>query len=129
MKLYLGGDVSKGYADWVILSEKKQTVLENFQLDDTYAGHCKLYSTLEAYFDKHSGLEMYAAVESTGGYENNWFNTLKSYQKVFNLKVARINPLGVNYNRRAGMKRNVTDAISAVSIAEYMINHPENIIL
>lgn len=127
MKLYLGGDVSKGYADWVILSEKKQTVLENFQLDDTYAGHCKLYSALEAYFGKHLGLEMYAAVESTGGYENNWYNTLKSYQKVFNLKVVRINPLGVNYNRKASMKRNVTDAISAVSIAEYMINHPENI--
>ena len=127
MKLYLGGDVSKGYADWVILSEKKQTVLENFQLDDTYAGHCKLYSALEAYFGKHLGLEMYAAVESTGGYENNWYNTLKSYQKVFNLKVVRINPLGVNYNRRASMKRNVTDAISAVSIAEYMINHHENI--
>ncbi len=71
---------------------------------------------------------MYAAVESTGGYENNWFNTLKSYQKVFNLKVARINPSGVNYNRRAGMKRNVTDAISALSIAEYMINHPDNIV-
>ena len=127
MKLYLGGDVSKGYADWVILTEKKQNVLENFQLDDTYAGHCKLYSTLEAYFDKHKGLEMYAAVESTGGYENNWFNTLKSYQKVFNLKVTRINPSGVNYNRRASMKRNVTDAISAISIAEYMINHTENI--
>jgi transposase len=127
MKLYLGGDVSKGYADWVILSEKKQTVLENFQLDDTYAGHCKLYSTLEAYFGTHAGLEMYAAVESTGGYENNWFNTLRSYQKVFNLKVARINPSGVNYNRRASMRRNVTDAISALSIAEYMINHPENI--
>ena len=127
MKLYLGGDVSKGYADWVILSEKKQAVLENFQLDDTYAGHCKLYAMLEAYIDKHPGLEIYAAVESTGGYENNWFNTLKSYQKVFNLKVARINPAGVNFNRRAGMKRNVTDAISALSIAEYMINHPENI--
>lgn len=128
MKLYLGGDVSKGYADWVILSEKKQTVLENFQLDDTYAGHCKLYSMLEIYFDKHPGLEMYAAVESTGGYENNWFSTLKSYQKVFNLKVARVNPAGVNLNRRAGMKRNVTDAISALSIAEYMINHPDNIV-
>jgi transposase len=127
MKLYLGGDVSKGYADWVILSEKKQAVIENFQLDDTYAGHCKLYSMLEAYFDTHPGLEMYAAVESTGGYENNWFNTLKSYQKVFNLKVARINPTGVNLNRRASMKRNVTDAISALSIAEYMINHPGNI--
>jgi transposase len=127
MKLYLGGDVSKGYADWVILSEKKQAVIENFQLDDTYAGHCKLYSMLEAYFDTHPGLEIYAAVESTGGYENNWFNTLKSYQKVFNLKVARINPMGVNLNRRASMKRNVTDAISALSIAEYMINHPDNI--
>jgi transposase len=127
MKLYLGGDVSKGYADWVILSEKKQAVLENFQLDDTYEGHFKLYSTLKAYFDKHRGLEIYAAVESTGGYENNWFNTLKNYQKVFNLKVARINPAGVNFNRKAGMRRNVTDAISAISIAEYLINHPENI--
>jgi len=127
MKLYLGGDVSKGYADWVILSEKKQAILENFQLDDTYAGHCKLYAMLEAYIDKYPGSEIYSAVESTGGYENNWFNTLKSYQKVFNLKVARINPAGVNFNRRAGMKRNVTDAISALSIAEYMINHPENI--
>ena len=47
MKFFLGGDVSKGYADWVILSEKKQAVLENFQLDDTYDGHCKLYSMLE----------------------------------------------------------------------------------
>lgn len=60
MKLYLGGDVSKGYADWVILSGKKQIVLKNFQLDDTYAGHCKLYSVIEACFKKHLGLEMYA---------------------------------------------------------------------
>jgi transposase len=127
MKLYLGGDVSKGYADWVILSEKKQTVLENFQLDDTYAGHCKLYSMVEAYVEKYPGSEIFAAVESTGGYENNWLNTLKSYQKVFNLKVARINPAGVTFNRKAGMKRNVTDAISALSIAEFMIDHPKNI--
>lgn len=128
MKLYLGGDVSKGYADWVILSGKKQIVLKNFQLDDTYAGHCKLYSVIEACFKKHLGLEMYAAVESTGGYENNWFNTLKGYQKTFNIKVARINPTGVNFNRKAALKRNVTDAISAFSIAEYIINHPENVI-
>lgn len=128
MKFFLGGDVSKGYADWVILSEKKQAVLENFQLDDTYEGHCKLYSMLEDYSDKHPGCEIYAAVESTGGYENNWFNTLKGFQKVINLKVSRINPAGVNFNRRASLKRNVTDAISAVSIAEYMINHPENVV-
>lgn len=127
MKLFLGGDVSKGYADWVILSENKRIVKENFQLDDTYAGHCRLYSVLESCFDQNKDLEMYAAVESTGGYENNWVNSLKSYQKVFNLKTARINPLGVNYHRKAGMKRNVTDAISAVNIAEYLISHPEKI--
>lgn len=127
MKFFLGGDVSKGYADWVILSEKKQAVLENFQLDDTYDGHCKLYSMLEAYVDEYPECEFFAAVESTGGYENNWLNTLKSFQKFINLKVSRINPAGVNFNRRAGLKRNVTDAISAVSIAEYMINHPENV--
>jgi transposase len=128
MKFFLGGDVSKGYADWVILSEKKQAVLENFQLDDTYDGHCKLYSMLEAYSEKHPGCEIYAAVESTGGYENNWFNTLKGFQKTINLKVSRINPAGVNFNRKASLKRNVTDAISAVSIAEYMINHTENVV-
>jgi transposase len=127
MRLYLGGDVSKGYADWAILSANKQRVLENFQLDDTYAGHCKLYTVLKSYFDKHPDLEMYSAVESTGGYENNWIKTLKSYQKAFNLRVARINPSGVNYNRKAAMNRNVTDATSAVSIAEYMIDHPGNI--
>jgi transposase len=51
MKLFLGGDVSKGYADWVILSDKKKSVLENFQLDDTYTGHCRLYAMLQAYID------------------------------------------------------------------------------
>ncbi len=126
-KLYLGGDVSKGYADWIILSEKKKSVLDNFQLDDSYYGHCKLYSILKSYFDKYPDMEMYSAVESTGGYENNWFNSLKNYQKMFNIKVARLNPLGVNFNQKAGMKRNITDAISALDIAKYMINHPEKV--
>jgi len=32
MRLYLEVNVSKGYADWVILSEKKQTVWKTFSL-------------------------------------------------------------------------------------------------
>ena len=127
MKLYLGGDASKGYSDWVIITEKKRVVLEDTQLDDTYAGHCKLFSILKDYFDRYPGVQVYAAMESTGGYENNWLNSLKSYQKTLNLKVARVNPLGVNFNQRAEMKRNVTDAISALNIARYMIDHDENI--
>ena len=51
MKLFLSGDVSKGYADWIILTEKKQAVLKNFQLNDTHEGHCKLYSVIKEYFN------------------------------------------------------------------------------
>jgi len=127
MKIYLAGDVSKGYADWIILSEKKQVLHANFQLDDTHDGHCQLYSIIDKFNSEYKDLEILAAIESTGGYENNWYETLKSYQNVFNIKVARINPAGVNFNRLASMKRNVTDAISALSIAKYMIEHPENV--
>ena len=33
---YLGIDVSKGYADFVILDSLKHPVEESFQLDDTF---------------------------------------------------------------------------------------------
>jgi len=127
MKYFLGGDVSKGYCDWIILNENKKVVFENFQLDDTFYGHCQLHDVLEEQFHKHPGLELFAAVESTGGYENNWFSTLLSFQSEFEIKVSRINPLGVNFNRKAGLSRIVTDAISAYHIAEYLINHSDKI--
>ena len=40
---YLGIDVSKGYADFVILNDKKRPIEENFQLDDTSLGHSYLH--------------------------------------------------------------------------------------
>ena len=36
---YLGIDVSKGYADFMILDRTKQPVEDSFQLDDTFSGH------------------------------------------------------------------------------------------
>lgn len=124
---YLGIDVSKGYADFVILDGKKQPVEENFQLDDTFDGHCRLYEILCRFFEDHPECILYASVESTGGYENNWFNSLMSFQGTLNLKTARLNPLGVNANSKADLKRNVTDKISAQNVAEYMIAHPEKV--
>jgi len=35
MNYYLGGDVSKGYCDFVILDKNKKIIEEGFQLDDT----------------------------------------------------------------------------------------------
>lgn len=124
---YLGLDVSKGYADAVILNAKKEIVEPNFQLDDTFDGHCCLYQRLCSFLKDHPSDKLYAAVESTGGYENNWFKALVSFQGILNLKTARLNPRGVNYNSKASMNRICTDKISAKNIAEYLIAHPEKI--
>jgi transposase len=124
---YLGIDVSKGYADFVILDKNKQRVENNFQLDDTFTGHCLLYERLVKFFDTHPNCLLFAAVESTGGYENNWLNSLLKFQATLNIQSARLNPLGVNANSRADLKRNITDKISAQNVAEFMIAHPEKI--
>jgi transposase len=124
---YLGIDASKGYADFIIVNSQKKVVVENFQLDDTFEGHCLLYELLSRFFLDHPESMISAAVESTGGYENNWYNALLAFQGSLNLQTARLNPLGVYHNSKADMKRNVTDKISAQSVAEYMIAHPEKV--
>ncbi len=124
---YLGIDVSKGYADFIILNNQKEVVVESFQLDDTFEGHSFLYELLMNFLTEHKESIIYAAVESTGGYENNWYEALLAYQGSLNIQTARLNPLGVHHNSKADMKRNTTDKISAQSVAEYMIAHPEKI--
>jgi transposase len=124
---YLGSDVSKGYSDFVILDSQKRRVEENFQLDDTIVGHSFLYDRLLIFFEEHPDAELCAAVESTGGYENNWYNTLRKFQSSLNIKTARLNPAGVCKNNEAGLKRVITDKISAQGVAEYLIAHPEKV--
>ena len=125
---YMGGDVSKGYADFVILDSKKQPVEENFQLDDTHLGHSRLYEQLIAFFEKHTEAKLHAAVESTGGYENNWHSTLCKFQGSLNIETARLNPEGVSHNSKAALKRVITVKVSARSIAEYLVSHPDKVI-
>jgi len=124
---YLGLDVSKGYADLIMINQRKQIVEQSFQLDDTVNGHKQLCAFLSTFFKSHPTAVVYAAVESTGGYENNWFKTLHQIQHPFDIKVARLNPCGVTHNSKAGLQRIVTDKLSAKYIAEYMIDHPEKI--
>ena len=124
---YLGIDASKGYADFVILGANKMIVQRNFQLDDTFNGHTCLTQRLRLFFKEHPDADLYAAIESTGGYENNWFNTLTKCRSVWNIKTARVHPLSVSHYLRADLKRNITDKISAQSVAEYLIVHPEKV--
>jgi transposase len=125
---YLGIDVSKGYADFVVINAKKQPVVQNFQLDDTFESHSRLYAILQAFLAEHSKATLYAAMESTGGYENNWYNSLTQFQASINIKTARLNPYAVVHNSKADLKRNNTDKISAQNVAEYLVAHPEKVI-
>jgi len=124
---FLGCDVSKGYADFVIIDERKQVVEQNFQLDDTFAGHHQLFQILKQFIEKNLEAFLYAAVESTGGYENNWFQALRKFSRALPVKAARINPFAIAHNNKAAMKRVTNDRISAYTIAEYQIHHPEKL--
>jgi len=122
---YLGIDVSKGYADFALLSASKKVLEDSFQLDDTQAGHVKLLTLLERFKAKHDLVGIFAALESTGGYENNWLALLKNEGPGAGVRMARLNPFGVKHDSHAGLERTVTDATSARRIAIYLINHPE----
>lgn len=125
--MYLGIDVSKGYADCAIMNQDRIILEENFQLDDTFNGHTELFSILNKHYSADEQVIFHAGVESTGGYENNWYNSLMNFQKDLPVKVARLNPLGVHYSNKADLTGVITDKVSARSIAEYMISFPGKI--
>lgn len=124
---YLGIDVSKGYSDFIVLDHSKHPIDKGFQLDDTAAGHRHLEAYVRNFFQVHPEAEVFAALESTGGYENNWYNRLIQLSNSLSLHVARLNPARVKANSKAAAKRNKTDRISAKDVAEYLISHPEKV--
>ena len=125
---YMGIDVSKGYADFMIIDRQKRPVVKGFQLDDTFEGHRCLYDVLGRFFADHPNSTLFAAAESTGGYENNWHHSLIQFQGPLNIQTARLNPFGVMHNSKADLKKNTTDKISAQNIAEYLVAHPEKVV-
>jgi len=124
---YLGGDVSKGYCDFILLDESHRIVEKNFQLDDTAQGHEILIKKLISYLQEDSQATIYAGFESTGGYEDNWLHSLSILSASYNVKVARLNPKGVSHHHKANLNRNITDPISAKNIAEYLIAYASKI--
>lgn len=124
---YIGIDVSKGYADFVIVDACKQVVEQAFQLDDTFEGHHRLYQVLTRFAEARPDAELFAAVESTGGYENNWLGALRRFQASLPIQAARLNPARVLGHANAGGCRTTTDATSAYYIATYLVAHPKKV--
>jgi transposase len=125
MNAYLGIDVSKGYADFALLSPEKELLEEVFQFDDTRQGHDCLAERLDLFIKQYGITRLYCGLESTGGFENNWYGSLTAWKGSLPISVARLNPSGVKKNIQASLKRNVTDALSAQYIAEYLISHSD----
>ena len=123
---FLGIDVEKGYADFLLLDSEKQTLEEGFVLHDTKKGRQTLTRLIESWFA--DGLtQLYCGVESTGGYENNWYSHLCNLAGRYEINVARLNPKAVKACGEAAMVRTQTDQVSAFTIASYMIAWPEKI--
>jgi transposase len=120
---FIGIDVSKGYADIVVLDSAQTIVQKSFRLDDTSNGHERLKSLLSKWHAQDKSITFYAAVESTGGLENNWLAALRTMTEVLPLYSARVNPKGVAQYIKAGLMRTVTDGVSAFAIAAYQLAH------
>lgn len=118
---FLGCDVSKGYCDFLLINSLGEVLESSFTLEDTKTGRSQLKTLIKKWLE--GGITaLYCGVESTGGYENNWYRYLKTLSKDLPVKVARLNPRGVKAVGDAFLTRTVTDAVSAENIANYLIH-------
>lgn len=123
---FLGIDVSKGYADFSLLNVQSETLESNFQLLDTKDDRKKLLQLIDKW--EASGIQnLYCGVESTGGYENNWYAFLKELGKTRNVFTSRLNAKAIKAVSDASLRRTITDSVSARSIAYYLIKFPEKV--
>lgn len=121
MNGYLGIDVSKGYADFTLLDSNKKALEKVFQLDDTRKGHDDLKKLLQKMMNDYDLEQIYCGLESTGGFENNWYSSIQQWSNILPCYVVRLNPFVIKSNTAATLQRNVTDALSSQYIAEYLI--------
>lgn len=120
MKAFLGIDVSKGYADFVLLNHAGKKLEDTLQLDDTIEGHQYLKSWISVFIEQYSITQLDCAVESTGGLEDNWFAALIKWSYSMPVRVARLNPSVVKNAAKAELNVNTTDSESARNIASYI---------
>jgi transposase len=124
MKVGFGGlDASKGYCDFSLISKGNEFTNRRMNFIDNQSGLDELKKVLSQALlsiDK-----IYLAIESTGGYENNWYNQLVSFDK--RIIMFRINPLRTHHESKKNMHRNINDAISSEIIARHVSENYEEL--
>lgn len=123
---YLGIDVSKGYADFILLNKAKEELGKSYKLYDNRKGHTTLFKRLNKEKEKYGFTRIICGLESTGGYENNWYNSLRIEGEKQGIEVLRLNPRGVKHQGASELTRTETDKVSARLIAIQLIaNEPK----
>lgn len=120
--IYVGIDVSKGYADFILLDQNKMIYETNFQLDDNHTGHELLLKKLAILCKQ--GFKVVCGLESTGGYEQNWVRCVKQLtENELSVELYKLNARGVKHQLESELRRTITDGVSAEGIAIYVINN------
>ena len=123
-EVFYGIDVSKGYADIIRTGKDIPKNGNYWKLNDTKEGIKELMTLVIE--DVKRGQSVYMGVESTGGYENNWYNNFYGVDK--NIHIFRINPIRIHHEVKKDMQRNVTDKISSGAIANHLMENKDKFI-
>jgi transposase len=115
--LFVGMDISKGYADLHAINPAR-SVIATGRYDDTASGHTQVRALIVDWQKTHPGTAILVGVEASGGLERNWVRMLRAFGE--SITVAVLNPLAVKRFLAHDLHRSVTDALSAVGIAEYL---------
>jgi len=118
--LFFGIDVSKGYADFCCINQAGSRIGEIAKFDDTSSGHTAVKLIVESLRTKHPDAQMVFGLENSGGLERNWAVFLKDLVTPFDGRVFTLNPLAVKKFLDRDLHRNITDAVSAQGIANYL---------
>lgn len=124
---FLGVDVSKGYADFTFVDQDKKELTKAFKLMDNRCGHDKLFRVIKEVKKKSELREVYCGVESTGGYENNWYRSLYSLEST-GVHVVRINPIRIHHESKTQMNRVITDSEASNTIAIHLVNSKNDLL-
>lgn len=123
--IYIGADVSKGYADFVFV-DRDGRILGRPRLDDTVQGRQQLRQHLARVAENETLLVF--GVESSGGVEKNWLSFFRSLRADGRRVLAhQLNPLAVRRSTEAQLHRRKTDPKDAEAIAVYLRCHHQGL--
>lgn len=120
MDIYVGADISKGYADFAI-SDGEGQIRKELQLDDTRRGHDRAIRLMRE-LNKRAGKEeeLVVGMEATGGMEANWLQLFEDLSEELDLTVYRLNALVLRKFAEQQLHGGKTDRISARRIAAFL---------